>query len=113
MRRRTIGHRLNARLALWRRTSVPDGSGGQTTTWTEVGPIRCRLSQPSAAERVAARQAGADHTQPVYFNPGADVQRGDELRRGGQVWRVAATVVPSEAVYLRADCELIQPEGGG
>lgn len=112
MKRRSIGHLLNAQVTVWRRTSVPDGSGGQATAWVEVGPVRCRISQASAAERVAARQAGADHTQPVYFRPGSDVRRGDELRGGGQTWRVVADVVPSEVVYLRADCELIQPEGG-
>ncbi|WP_017599201.1 phage head closure protein [Nocardiopsis lucentensis] len=111
MRRRAIGHLLNVEVTLWRRTTVPDGSGGQTTTWVEIGPVRCRISQPSVAERVAARQVGADHTQPIYLAPGTDVHRGDELRRAGQTWRVVAAVVPSEDVYLRADCELIQPEG--
>lgn len=112
MRRRSIGHLLNQTRTVWRRAMVPDGSGGQATTWVEVGPVRCRISQASAAERVAARQAGSDHTQPIYLRPGSDVQRGDELRGGGQTWRVVSEVVPSEVVYLRADCELIQPEGG-
>lgn len=112
MRRRGVGHLLNHRLAQWRREERPDGAGGVITEWVDLGPLRCRISQPSAAERIAAQQAGAEHTQPVYLSPAASVRRGDELREPGRTWRVVAVYTPSEPVYLRADCELIQTEGG-
>ncbi|MFD0773376.1 head-tail adaptor protein [Streptomonospora algeriensis] len=111
--RRGIGHRLNRVLTQRRPVGTPTGSGGKTTTWVTVGTVRCRVSQPSAAERVAARQQGAVHTQPVYCAPDADVRRGDELvdTDTGETWRVKAVIYPSVRVYLRADCELIQAEG--
>lgn len=111
--RRRIGHRLNRVLEQRRRVDTWTDSGGQTSTWVTVGPVRCRVSQPSAAERVAARQQGSVHTQPVYCQPDADVRRGDELvdPDTGETWRVTALIYPSVRVYVRADCELIQAEG--
>lgn len=106
-----VGMHLNRRLQHWRYETGPDGSGGQNTTWVQLGTVRARVSQATTAERVAARQAGADHTQPVYVAPRADVRRGDELRGPEGAWRVTSVIRPSEPVYLRADCELIQGEG--
>lgn len=108
--RRGIGHLLNRSVTVWRRVETPTGSGGVLSSWTQVAEVRCRISQPSAAERVAARQAGAVHTQPVYLLPDTDVRRGDELRAPGETWRVRAVFPPSVEVYLRADCELVQAE---
>jgi len=103
-------HELNRTLAVWRPVTDDDGAGGQTVTMTDIGDVRARVSQPSAAERVAAMQAGAELLMPVYLAPDADVSRGDELRGDGEVYRVKATVRPSEVEYLRADCELVQVE---
>ncbi|MEV2236696.1 phage head closure protein [Micromonospora sp. NPDC049891] len=104
-------HELPRTFAVWRTTTAPDGAGGQTSTRAQVGSVRARVSQPTAAERVAAMQAGALLTLAVYMQPAADVRRGDELRGDGEVYRVKATVVPSEPAYLRADCDLVDVEG--
>ena len=106
-----VGMHLNRRLEHYRREEEPDGSGGVMTDWVRLGSVRARVSQPTAAERVAAQQAGAEHTQPVYVQPRADVRRGDELRGAEGAWRVTAVFRPSEPVYLRADCKLTQGEG--
>lgn len=103
---------LNRTLVVWRPDEVDDGAGGQTVTYLEIGEVRARVSQPQAAERVSAAQAGAALQYPIYLWPDADVRRGDQLRGDGQVFRVKATVVPSEPVYLRADSELIESEPG-
>lgn len=105
-----IGMHLNRRLKQWRREEASDGSGGTVTTWLLIGTVRARVSQPTAAERTAAQQAGAEHTQPVYVQPRADVRRGDDLVGAEGSWRVVAVFRPSEPVYLRADCELVQGE---
>lgn len=105
-----IGMHLNRRLAQWRREETSDGAGGVITDWVNLGTVRARVSQATTAERVAAQQAGADHTQPVYVSPRADVRRGDELRGPEGAWRVTSVMRPSEPVYLRADCELVQGE---
>ena len=104
-------HELPEMLTVRRPVLTDDGAGGQVVTWSTVGVVRARVSQPSAAERVAAMQAGALHTHAVYAQSEADVRRGDELVHGdGRGWRVKAVYGPSEQVYLRADAELVQPE---
>lgn len=101
---------LNTTVEIWRETTVPDGGGGQTTSRNQVGAVRARLSQPSARERQAADQAGAELTHIVYLAPGEDVRRRDELRRDGQVLTVNAVFEPSvPGTYLRADCTARQP----
>lgn len=107
-----VGHLLHARRSVFREIVSDDGAGGRRSSWVHVGDVACRISQPSAAERVLAMQAGAEASVPVYLAPTADVRRGDELRdEAGNVLRVLATVVPSRPVYLRADCQFVQPKG--
>jgi head-tail adaptor len=107
-----VARLLNQRLEVWRRSRVSDGGGGWAETWAQVGgtPVRARLSQPSARERVIADAAQARLTHVVYLVPDADVRRGDELRLGARVFEVLATFEPSvPGTYLRADCEARQP----
>jgi hypothetical protein len=95
----------NRTLEVWRPTLVDDGygGGGKTVTLIEqTDPVRAMVSEPTAAERVAAMQAGSALTITVELVAADD---GDRLR-------VKATVIPSTPVYLRADCEQIQTEGG-
>lgn len=106
-------HELPRLLAVWRTTTGDDGAGGQTTVRTQVGTVRARVSQPSAAERIAAMQGGAVLTLAVYLQPDADVRRGDELVGAGETYRVKAVFTPSEPAYLRADCERIEAEVTG
>lgn len=110
----SIDHLLNRRMSLHRRVSTDSGSGGLIDTWVNQGTVACRVSQPSATERMLAHQSGAVHTHAVYLAASADVRRGDRLRDAatGETWRVMATVYPSVAgTYLRADAELIQTDG--
>jgi SPP1 family predicted phage head-tail adaptor len=106
-------HELPEQLDVWRKVSVEDPYGGSTTELQQVGePIRAKVSQPAAAEQIEAQQAGSSMTMIVHMRPDVDVRRGDELRRAdGDTLRVKYTISPSEPVYLRADCELVQAEG--
>ncbi|MEV1006127.1 phage head closure protein [Streptomyces sp. NPDC049881] len=106
-----VGHLLNRTLAVWRVTTVPDGAGGQATSWTQAGTVAAKVDQPSARERMLAQQAGSEHTHNVYLLPTADVRRGDELRDGAERYRVLAVISPSTPIYRRADVHLIQTEG--
>lgn len=104
-----IDHLLNRTITVWREERTETGSGGWIVDWVPKGARRARRSQPSSSERVVAEQAGAPLDARYYFAAGADVHRGDQLRDGGHVYRVTATISPSvEGVYLRADCEHIQ-----
>lgn len=102
---RSIGRLLNRQLEVWRTATVSDGAGGQETTVAKVGTVRAKVDQPSPT-----------HSHNIYVLPGADVQRGDELRGddglgNAQVFRVQAVVQPSTPVYSKALVELIQKEG--
>lgn len=106
-----IAHRLNADVEVFRPSYAPDGVGGRTQTFASVGTIRAQVSQPNAAERVAAQQLGANLTHVVHTTYGADVERGDELDAGGpRRLRVLAVVTNSRATYKRLECEVAQSE---
>lgn len=108
----SIDHWLNRTLQVWRPETTPDGAGGQHVTYVrQPEDVAAKVDQPTTTERLLAQQAGSEHTHTVYLSPAADVRRGDELRGDGQVLRVLATITPSTPRYLRADCQLIQPEG--
>ncbi|MFF5958469.1 phage head completion protein [Streptomyces luteogriseus] len=108
-----VGRLLNTSVPVWRASTVDDGGGGQETTWAQTSNPRARRSQPSARERQAADQAGAELNETWYFHPTADVRRGDELRPPGRVLEVIAIFEPSEpGTYLRADCTVRQPTTG-
>jgi SPP1 family predicted phage head-tail adaptor len=105
-------HELREWLDVWRPGEVDDDQGGTVVALVKVDRIRAKVSQPAAAEQIEAQQAGTTMTMIVHMKPTADVRRGDELRRAdGDKLRVKYTIHPSEAVYLRADCEQIQSEG--
>jgi SPP1 family predicted phage head-tail adaptor len=112
-----IGHTLNRRLDVWRSVRTDDGAGGQTRDRVMVGTVRARISQPRAAERVVAEQAGSEHDHNIYLLPAADVRRGDELLPAGALYgtrpyyRVISVVTPSAPVYRRAEVELVDAEG--
>lgn len=116
---RGVRRLLNTTVEVWRPSTTDDGSGGQTTDVLLVDArVRARVSQPApaggdtGANRTDGNQSGADLITPIYFAPGQDVRRGDEIRApGGRVFDVDAVVDPSEVAYVRADCTRRQPEG--
>lgn len=103
-------HELRRTLAVWRPDTMEDGAGGQDVVMVEVGEVQVQVSQPSAAERISAAQAGAEMTHVMHARPDAQVYRGDELRGGGDTFYVIATVQPSQPVYLRIEAKRIQAE---
>lgn len=106
-----IGHRLNDELTVYRATYTTDAVGGRTQTFTENGTIRAQVSQPTAAERTVAAQAGANLSHVIHTTYGADVERGDELDNGGtRRLRVLAVLHNSRRTYKRLECEVTQGE---
>ena len=102
---------LRSRREVWRATDTPDGMGGSLRVFSLAGTVRCKVDQPSAAEREAGGQWAAEHTHSVFLPYTADVRRGDELRGGALVLRVLAVVEPSGPRYRKALCSAVQPEG--
>lgn len=105
---------LKRRFRVMRPTTTSDDVGGSSVTEVDKGVIRAKVSQPASVEQIAAMQAGSSFAVIVHMKPGTDVRRGDHLVAldDGDDLRVKSTVMPSEAVYLRADCQQIQSEGG-
>lgn len=105
---------LNRRFRIMRPTRSPDDVGGSDVTNVDHGIVRAKVSQPAGIEQLEAAQAQASFAVIVHFKPNADVRRGDHLVAldDGDNLRVKSTVMPSDPVYLRADCEQLQDEGG-
>lgn len=105
---------LNRRFRVMRPTVAGDDVGGGEVTEVSKGVVRAKVSQPASVEQLEAQKAGASFSVIVHMKPRADVRRGDRLIAldDGDDLRVKSTIVPSEAVYLRADCEQLQAEGG-
>ena len=108
-------HEMPRRFKVMRPTTTGDDVGGTDVGEVQVGrPIRAKVSQPAGVEQLEAQQAGASFSVIVHMLPSVDVRRGDHLVAldDGDDLRVKSTIMPSEPVYLRADCEQIQSEGG-
>jgi SPP1 family predicted phage head-tail adaptor len=104
-----IRHRLNETVTVYRASFVDDGAGGRTKTFAEVGDIRAQVNQPSAQERLAAAQLGAELSHVVHTTYGADVERGDELDAGlARRLRVRDVMHDSRRTYYRLECEVVQ-----
>lgn len=113
---------FNRTATVRRQTSTPDGAGGWSQTWADVGEVQVRCSQPSTVDRESAQAGQAAITHVVYALPGADVRRGDRLRVAAQMLDgvvridgellldVDSVVEPSEPVYRRAACVSVQTE---
>lgn len=100
-------------LDVYRRQNIDDGYGGVISDMVNIGTVKARLSQPTAAERIEADawQAQVDYAQ-LYVLPDADVFRGDELHGERGKYRVTSTIFPSVAIYKRLACEFEQYEVG-
>lgn len=101
-------------LTLWRPKASDDGAGGQSETFSQVGtdPLKAKVDQPTADDRLVAEQAGASLTHSIYFNGVVDVRRGDELRdlATDERWHVFSVVRPSTPVYTKALSTIEQHE---
>jgi head-tail adaptor len=105
---------LNRRVDVYRPEKTSDGQGGHTVSMVLQASDRpAKVSQPDASEQRVADQDGAKLTHVVHMTPTEDVQRGDELRGGGETFRVISAVTPSHAVYLRLGVEQLQSEPSG
>ncbi|HEY8414409.1 MAG TPA: head-tail adaptor protein [Thermaerobacter sp.] len=103
---------LNEMVTIERRTRTHDGQGGWKTGWQEVGKERTRIRPAWAREREAGAVTEARVTHVAYFRPGADVRRGDRLRRdNGEALDVISVRRPSAGHHLEVDAEAVQHGG--
>ena len=90
-----ISHLLNRTFNRWRHTTVSDGMGGSTTTWTQIGTVPGRLSSPSPAEQQAAAQEGVRVDYVLYLDANTDLARGERLVDGDVQVEVLTVTRPS------------------
>jgi head-tail adaptor len=94
-----------------RETSVPDGGGGQTTTWPDIATdVPCRLGPLGGGEQARKAAAVGDRitdeaTAVVTFEAGTDVTVADRVVIGGRVFDVTL-VKPRGAWELTKRCEV-------
>jgi len=114
----TIAHLCITALTVHRPSTVADGIGGTTVTYSQVGEIKAQVSQPTPEERMLAQQAEANLSHILHKVHGSDVRRGDELDGdlpsdvpAGHRLRVVSAVSNSRSTYTRLECETTQAEG--
>jgi hypothetical protein len=107
-----IGHLTTHTLTVHRPSTVADGIGGTTVTYSEVGEVRVQMSQPTVEERMLAQQSGAELDHVLHGVTGLDVRRGDELDGdlppdvpAGRRLRVTAVISNSRKTYTRIETE--------
>lgn len=99
-----VAHLLNTTVTSQRRQTVPDGRGGQTTSWVDRDDRPARVSQPNGAETVVGDAGEVRVTGYVYLLPDDDTERGDLLGHNGRTLEVIEVVEPSVSSYRRATC---------
>jgi head-tail adaptor len=95
--------------AHWRETQTPDGAGGFTTEWQQIGTISGRAyPRTQSEEAIGARLQG--RVVWTFAAPaGTDLQVGDEIRFDGRALRVLAYAPTSSGRRIQAECEENQP----
>ena len=74
---------LNNEFTIFRRDRIPDGRGGWTLYWAQVGTVRGRLRPANSNERMVADSEERQITHVLYTVAGADVARGDRVACAG------------------------------
>lgn len=102
---------LNHDFAVSRRRRSPDGQGGWSISYVEVGTVRGRIRPSSSTERITARSEEREITHVLYVTADADIERGDLVTGDDLTVEVLAVREPSRAgEHLEIDCEERQIE---
>ncbi|MDO1581556.1 phage head closure protein [Rhizobium oryzicola] len=97
---------LTARLTREAPLDAPDGQGGATLTWSEVGrhwariePVSQTPSELASADRVLLHHR-------VWLGKAEGITAGQRFRKGGRILTIKAVRDPDETGrYLVCDCE--------
>lgn len=97
-------------LTLSQLTSVPDGVGGFTDTWTSVRDIEGCLMTPSGNENVIHRKVETQSTHVFYcdYDLGSDITQRDRLLFGTRLFEINYIQNPAELnihlqIHLKED----------
>lgn len=99
-----IKHLLNETLEHWREERIPDGAGGWYKEWVKKGNVRGRMKPGTGfTETYRAATLEALMIWTLYVEPGQDIERDDQIRKGNEIWwKVIGTYEPSQKGYYMA-----------
>jgi SPP1 family predicted phage head-tail adaptor len=102
---------MNETYTVSRTSRLPDGQGGWTKAWVEIGSVPGRMRPANSAERQVALQEEREITHVLYVRATADIARGDQVEGGGIAVEVQGVRNPSQAGHhLEIDCRETQLE---
>lgn len=96
---------LDQRLTLESPSRAPDGGGGATVTWSEVGEIWAGVRPITGDERLRADQVAGRITHTVVIRRRADVIPAMRFRAGSRVLEITAVLDAGRRNRLRCLCE--------
>lgn len=99
---------LDQRISVQRKSQVPDGGGGSTTTWIADGGLWAAIEEVRGQERVIAdRQAGTVTYRVTVHNTGlgAEITTTHRLVWDGAVLNVRRAPPAQRAVYRTVEAE--------
>ena len=89
---------LNQTLTLQTFTETADGQGGITTSWTDTGSFRGRISSLSTQERMAQDKETAFYTHKIFCDP-MNVSHKDRIKWGDYYFEIVGISNPSELYH--------------
>ena len=89
---------LNQTLTLQTLTETSDDQGGVTSTWTDAGSFRGRISPLSSQERLMQDKTLNTTTHRVYCDP-IDIMPNDRIKWGDYYFEITGIRNPSEAYH--------------
>ena len=96
---------LNNTFTVSRRVRSPDGQGGHSIAYLELGTVEGRIRPASASEQVVADSEEQQISHVLYVAAGSDVARGDLVECGELAVEVLGVREPSLAgEHLEIDC---------
>lgn len=109
---------MNRTLTIQRKSGSPDGQGGHTLTYSDIGSTRGRIRPASSTERTIAEAWDALVSHVGYTPAGVDVRRDDRITTDNNgdtlYFRVKAVRNPSlKNHHLEIDLEQMQLDGDG
>lgn len=93
-------------------TAVPDGSGGWTSEYVQIGSVSGRISPISASTQLSYAQLGVTVSHTITILPGASLSADDLLEYQGRVFSIKGGVNPGEKNHhIKLTCEEVKGDG--
>ena len=90
-------------------TSVSDGMGGYTDTYTTRHTLNVGFHSLTAQERLMAGRESALITNRVFMEYKSDIEQSDEVVYDGQTYEIVAIVDPAQKhKHLELDLRLVK-----